>query len=133
MVTSKLKTTVQPATSATPVKKAAAKKVITESPAGKTAAKKTVPTDTNKMTPVPAKKVSVPKIAKPAAKPITTTEKVAKKSIKKSNVTPEARYHMIATAAYFRAEQRGFAGGYEMEDWISSEAQVDAQLKSGII
>lgn len=37
---------------------------------------------------------------------------------------------MIATATYFRAEQRGFAGGYEMEDWISGEAEIDTRLNA---
>jgi hypothetical protein len=37
---------------------------------------------------------------------------------------------MIATASYYLAERRGFAGGYEMQDWIAAEAQIDAQLKA---
>jgi hypothetical protein len=37
---------------------------------------------------------------------------------------------MIATAAYFLAERRGFAGGYQMQDWIAAEAEIDAQLKA---
>ncbi|MGV8933935.1 MAG: DUF2934 domain-containing protein [Gallionellaceae bacterium] len=61
-----------------------------------------------------------------------TAKKIAVKkpaSVKKSaTVTPEQRYQMIATAAYFLAESRGFAGGYEMQDWISAEAATDAKL-----
>ena len=37
---------------------------------------------------------------------------------------------MIADAAYYRAEKRGFATGHEMEDWNASEAEIDAMLKS---
>jgi hypothetical protein len=37
---------------------------------------------------------------------------------------------MIATAAYFLAERRGFSGGYEMQDWISAEANIDSKLKA---
>jgi len=37
----------------------------------------------------------------------------------------ERRRHMIAEAAYFRAERRGFEAGYELEDWLAAEAQVD--------
>jgi hypothetical protein len=33
---------------------------------------------------------------------------------------------MIAQLAYFRAEQRGFAPGGELQDWLDSEAEVDA-------
>jgi hypothetical protein len=32
---------------------------------------------------------------------------------------------LIATAAYYRAEQRGFAPGYEQEDWLAAEREVD--------
>jgi hypothetical protein len=35
---------------------------------------------------------------------------------------------MIARAAYFVAEHRGFKGGSAQEDWLLAEAQVDAQL-----
>jgi hypothetical protein len=34
------------------------------------------------------------------------------------------REAMIARAAYFRAQQRGFAGGHELEDWLAAEAEV---------
>jgi len=30
---------------------------------------------------------------------------------------------MIAVAAYFRAEQRGFAPGDELDDWFQAEAE----------
>lgn len=40
----------------------------------------------------------------------------------------EDRHNMIAMAAYFRAEQRGFNGGCEMEDWLAAEAEIDAML-----
>lgn len=34
----------------------------------------------------------------------------------------------VAKAAYFIAEQRGFAPGFEMQDWLSAEAELRAQL-----
>ena len=30
----------------------------------------------------------------------------------------------IAEAAYYRAQQRGFSPGYELEDWLAAEAQI---------
>lgn len=39
------------------------------------------------------------------------------------------REQMIAKAAYFRAEQRNFAPGHELEDWLAAEREVDRQLK----
>ena len=35
---------------------------------------------------------------------------------------------MIAEAAYYRAERRGFVPGYEMEDWIAAEIELNARL-----
>ena len=37
-------------------------------------------------------------------------------------------YDMVATAAYFRAESRGFEGGSPEEDWYEAEAQLREQL-----
>ena len=30
----------------------------------------------------------------------------------------------IAEIAYYRAQQRGFSPGYELDDWLAAEAQV---------
>ncbi len=35
------------------------------------------------------------------------------------------REQMIAEAAYFRAEQRGFIPGNEMSDWLQAEADIE--------
>lgn len=40
----------------------------------------------------------------------------------------EDRYRMVAEAAYYRAEQRGFAPGRELEDWLAAEIELDALL-----
>lgn len=44
------------------------------------------------------------------------------------DVTPEERRRMIAEAAYFHAEQRGFQGGDEAQDWFEAEQEVDRLL-----
>ena len=36
-----------------------------------------------------------------------------------------ARYEMIATAAYLRAEQRGLQGGDPVADWLEAETEID--------
>jgi hypothetical protein len=45
-----------------------------------------------------------------------------------TGVTAEERRQLIATAAYFRAERRGFVPGSEMEDWLEAEAELDKML-----
>lgn len=37
---------------------------------------------------------------------------------------------MIAEAAYFRSEQRGFVPGYELADWLAAEEEVAAILSA---
>jgi hypothetical protein len=34
---------------------------------------------------------------------------------------------MIAERAYYRAEKRGFAPGYELEDWLAAEREIAMQ------
>lgn len=44
-------------------------------------------------------------------------------------VTEDQRQQMIADAAYFRAQRRGFGGGDPVADWLAAEAEVDARLR----
>ena len=39
------------------------------------------------------------------------------------------RLKRIAEAAYRRAQQRNFAPGHDLEDWLEAEKEVDALLK----
>jgi hypothetical protein len=43
------------------------------------------------------------------------------------------RRAMIAEAAYYRAELRGFDPGHELEDWFAAEFEIDCRLASGEI
>jgi hypothetical protein len=38
---------------------------------------------------------------------------------------------LIAEAAYYRSERRGFQPGQEIEDWIAAEAEVRARMRGG--
>lgn len=77
---------------------------------------------------------------------ITTTEKPSSsrqgaseaasgsvaKAARRGNIKPvsaEERDRMIAMAAYYRAEQRGFAPGHELEDWCEAETEIERQLR----
>jgi hypothetical protein len=51
-------------------------------------------------------------------------------SVNNVEISPEARRGMIAEAAYLRAERRGFVPGYELEDWIAAESEVDSLLEA---
>jgi hypothetical protein len=90
----------------------------------------------------PAKKSATKEVSKaPAAKapeapkapePVKTaaTKPAAAKvaTAKAAALTPAERMKMIAEAAYYLAEKRGFSGGNELTDWVAAEKQVDVIL-----
>jgi predicted RecB family endonuclease len=88
----------------------------------KVAAKKTVAS--NKVT------------KKTAAKKTATKKKVAARSTApkgtgaKPMISPRERYEMIATMAYYRAEQRNFDQGHDVEDWLECERIIDQMLSN---
>ena len=40
-------------------------------------------------------------------------------------IDPEAKWLMIAEAAYYSAEKRGFEPGHELEDWLEAQARIE--------
>ncbi len=68
----------------------------------------------------PQVKVAKEKEAKP----------VARKVNKKRTVTSDQRWAMIAIAAYYLAEKRGFAEESSVGDWLEAEREIDHQLLS---
>ncbi|MFO1401843.1 MAG: DUF2934 domain-containing protein [Steroidobacteraceae bacterium] len=45
-------------------------------------------------------------------------------------VQAHEREAMIAEAAYYRAEARGFEAGHELEDWLAAECEIDLLLEA---
>ncbi len=66
-------------------------------------------------------------VSKPAL-PATGLEPVI---LPESATILEVRQAMISEAAYLLAEQRGFAPGHELEDWLAAEIAVDRGLLKG--
>ena len=54
-------------------------------------------------------------------------------SVQPSAVEPEPadasslRADLIATAAYYLAERRGFVPGYELADWLAAEREIERE------
>ena len=44
-------------------------------------------------------------------------------------LSPEEVYRLIQESAYFKAKERGFAPGGEVQDWIEAEAEVRRRLE----
>jgi hypothetical protein len=61
---------------------------------------------------------------KPAAKNFNSQARV--------DISPDELRKLIAEAAYYRAKKRGFAPGYEVEDWVQAEAEVLGQMRERI-
>lgn len=55
-----------------------------------------------------------------------------KTSTRKTNSRPTAaeRRAMIAEAAYYKAEQRGFMPGFEELDWFEAEQEIVSKLSN---
>ena len=98
--------------------------------AGKRAPRKPVPTKAK--TPAPRTRREAPVVpvvpvaATPAPLPVTVKPENGKSAA--PHISPEERHRLIAEAAYFRASQRGFPGGAEVEDWLAAEAEIDGKL-----
>jgi hypothetical protein len=128
---------------------AAGKAIPTKRPA-KTVVADTEPTGKPRKTAAAPKAVSItaekavdePSTAKAASK-VRTARKTATskpesvkkaapaaRKIVKKPAAPlgEERQRLIAIAAYYRAEARGFAPGHEKQDWLDAEAEIDALL-----
>jgi hypothetical protein len=59
------------------------------------------------------KSVKKPQAQKPAVQELPTAQPM-----------PEETRLKIAEVAYYRAQERGFSPGYELEDWLAAEAEV---------
>jgi len=44
-------------------------------------------------------------------------------------IEPEQRQAMIAEAAYYGAERRGFESGRDLDDWYGAEREIDSMLE----
>ena len=49
---------------------------------------------------------------------------------KNRSVTGEEKHQLISQAAYYRAEQRGFIPGLELDDWLAAEEEINRSIQS---
>jgi hypothetical protein len=64
------------------------------------------------------------------SKPSKTATSQRPESIRDTaaGITPAQRNRMIAEAAYYRAERRGFQGGDPVQDWLEAETEINRIL-----
>ena len=46
------------------------------------------------------------------------------------DIEPEVRYRMVSEAAYHRYLDRGCVDGYDVDDWLAAEADVERELRT---
>ena len=61
-------------------------------------------------------------------KPVSEQREAPLASELRAPLTPEEIHALIAEAAYYRAQRRGFVPGHEVADWIEAEAEVMTRL-----
>jgi hypothetical protein len=100
---------------------------------GDAAASWLIPEMHMKETRKPVRKPRTPAVTKPAARLASATDKAAVRKRSAAVIPPatppspdDEIEEQIRVAAYFRAERRGFVGGYELEDWVAAEAELRA-------
>lgn len=78
-------------------------------------------TSTRRRSPTIAKESAVPKKRSTAAGATSR-----KRNAETQTVVPDETVlrEMVAVAAYFRAEHRGFASGDPVQDWVQAEAEI---------
>jgi len=62
--------------------------------------------------------------AKPQRVPTPDHAEIVRMAAAEAASRAAERREMIATAAYFRAEKRGFEPGHELEDWCAAETDI---------
>lgn len=70
---------------------------------------------------------SPPAVAK-APKAAPRKKKAVAAAAASPAITPQEWQQMVATAAYLRAEARGFIGGSAEQDWLAAEADLMAKF-----
>lgn len=79
-----------------------------------------------KKPPAAPRKTTTPKASSAGTSAPAKTPTRADASVQLSRAELEK---LISEAAYYRAKQRGFQPGHELEDWIQAEAEVMRRLE----
>lgn len=58
----------------------------------------------------------------------TQDNRASAASVDAERAAAERRCEMIAVAAYYRSLHRGSQAGFELEDWLDAEKEIDQRL-----
>jgi hypothetical protein len=77
--------------------------------------------------PAPERRAGAPRKRTPRKS--SALKQDAAMSARDIDISEEELRRQISEAAYYKAEQRGFAPGYEHQDWVEAEAEVRSRLR----
>lgn len=100
-------------------------------PAKRTRAKTTESAPkTPKVTVKAAKKTAAPSTKKtePQIEVLKVPSRIAESVQPSVQLSANELRALIATAAYYRAAERNFSAGHEMEDWLAAEREILAKV-----
>ena len=60
------------------------------------------------------------------SKSVANLRSTSPNQIQRATKRPD-RQNQIATATYYRAAQRGFDGGCEIQDWLEAEMEINGE------
>lgn len=73
--------------------------------------------------------VKAPAVAKDTVRTTKSLRsEVAHSTPRVATMATEDWRHMVAEAAYFKAQARGFANGSPVEDWLAAESEIEHQV-----
>jgi hypothetical protein len=62
------------------------------------------------------------------SRPVSEQRAAPMTSNVRADLSPEETRRLIAEAAYYRAKERGFEPGHELEDWVEAESEVMGRI-----
>ena len=71
-----------------------------------------------------AERRAAPRAAPKSAKPAGFANNAAR-----SDISPDELRKLISEAAYYKAAERGFEPGHEMDDWVQAEREVMRRIE----
>lgn len=66
-------------------------------------------------------------------KPLSATQGKDKATLggnSETSLSEDERRRMVAEAAYYRAQQRGFTAGGEVDDWLAAEREITQRFEA---
>jgi len=120
-----------PVTAKPAKKKAPSKATSVKAATAKVTAVKAAPVKATTAKAAAVKTAAKPAQAVDAKKAAPAKKRAPRQATAMPVIEAGERQHLIAVAAYYLAERRGFVDGSPHDDWLLAEREIDAMIVSG--